>query len=112
MSMATTVDEDQNDFRRVQVKIAKTFMLLVGVYILCWTPMTINLIIQAASNDPMILKNSALYIFYSLSIWAAHFNSAIDPIIYAYKIKDIRNSIKQVLLPCRRVEQNSPSSAI
>lgn len=34
----------------------------------------------------------------------SHFNSAIDPIIYAYRIKDVRDAMK-TLLTCGRIRK-------
>lgn len=58
--------------------------------------MTVTHFVIAVIGDRNV-ANAALKLFIILS----HFNSAIDPIIYAYRIKDVRTVIKR-LLRCGR----------
>lgn len=89
--------------KSTEIKIAQTFALVVGTYVICWAPMTINFFIVAFKGDPELFQKDPILQFYNkISMCAAHFSSAVNPFIYAYRVKDIRDTFKEVLQSCRR----------
>ncbi|XP_061098838.1 trace amine-associated receptor 13c-like [Conger conger] len=57
-------------------KAAKTLGIVVGVFILCWMPFFVNMII-----DPYTNFSTPLIIF-DVLVWLGYFNSTLNPIIY------------------------------
>lgn len=85
-----------------EVRVAKTFALIIGSFIIFWTPLTIMGTIVAFKRDSHYFDNDeSARIWFMFAACAAHFNSAIDPVIYAYRIKDVRVIIKR-LFKCGR----------
>lgn len=78
-------------------KTAKTLSMVVGSFLICWLPLTISYFCFAVGNHEVSVN--VLGIFTILS----HFNSAIDPLIYALRIKDVRETIMN-LLKCKRLD--------
>lgn len=77
-------------------KAAKTLSMVVGSFIICWFPMTMSFFVFAIKRDRTFTEE-ILDVFIIL----AHFNSALDPLIYAYRIKDVRKVLK-TLCKCDR----------
>jgi hypothetical protein len=97
--------ESQNKLKKPrgkEIKMAKNFAWIILVFIICYTPMYLNFIISMISkNDKFFHQNSYLRIFHLFSICIAHFNSVVNPFIYAYKIKPIRDRMKTYIC-CRK----------
>lgn len=84
--------------KQKEIRVAKTSALIIGTFILCWTPITVLDMIIAYTRDLTIFDGNAVSRnCFMFSVCAAHFNSAIDPIIYAYRIKDVRVTIRNIL---------------
>lgn len=80
--------------------------MIVGVFIANWTPITIIFFVVGFSeNDRIIQENGFLQKFYVLSMFIAHLNSVLNPIIYAYRIKDIRENLKKIF-KCNKNSSN------
>lgn len=100
--------EDLNRPKTTEVRMAHTFALIIGSYILFWTPVTVNfLIVALTENGNFFQSHWILQLYFNLSVCAAHFNSALNPFIYAYRIKDVREAanescqkLKSALCPC------------
>lgn len=91
--------------KSAEVRIAYTFALVLGVYVICWTPFTVNFLIIAYQEDfDYFQKNRILNFYNMMSICLSHFNSAANPFIYAYRIKDVREFVvKRIFkLLCRK----------
>lgn len=74
-----------------EIRVAKTFALIIGTFILFWTPLTIVGVVVAYKRDSHYFDNDeSARIWFMFSASAAHLNSAIDPVIYAYRIKEVR----------------------
>lgn len=89
---------------KVEVRAAKTMSLIVGSYVLCWIPATIYFMFIIAedellTNELISSYNKAFYAQFTISIYLC---ALIDPFIYAYRSKDIRDKISKFnLLWCR-----------
>lgn len=86
--------------QKVEVKAAKTMSLIVGSYVLCWIPATIYFLLIIAqdelhTNELISSFNKVFYAQFAVSIYLC---SLIDPLIYAYRSKDIRDKISKMNL--------------
>lgn len=75
------------------MKAAKTISLVVVSFIVCWLPVTIVYFLIALEGNRNIYRGVL-----TLTIILSHFNSAIDPIIYAYRIKEVRKVLKNIIV--------------
>lgn len=80
-----------------EARAAKTLSMVVGSFLVLWVPMTISYFAFAVIRDRKF-NEEVLDICMILS----HFNSAIDPLIYAYRIKDVREALKGLFRCSRR----------
>lgn len=73
-----------------EVRAATTLAMIVGTFIVLWMPGIISLFLMA------ITRNRDFHIdILELSTILVHLNSAIDPIIYAYRMRKIREALNQ-----------------
>ncbi|CRL01067.1 CLUMA_CG014327, isoform A [Clunio marinus] len=81
---------------KYEIRAAKTLAMIVGTFILLWTPGMVGFLFFAISKNREI-QEDILEIAKSL----VHLNSAIDPLIYAYRMKNIRDALKVLFKFCR-----------
>lgn len=99
---SNSLQMEDNSKRRKEIKVAKTFALIIGTSIICWVPITIFNFAIAITNDRNFFGDEQmLHAYDALAISAAHFNSAINPIIYAYRMRDVRITVKKIF-SCHR----------
>lgn len=80
-------------------KMTKTMSYVIGSFLLCWMPITLYFLAIALTENRLILislNDTFAYVLHVVSILATHMNSAIDPIIYAYQMKQVRSGIKKI----------------
>ncbi|VVC40411.1 G protein-coupled receptor, rhodopsin-like,GPCR, rhodopsin-like, 7TM [Cinara cedri] len=81
--------------RKSEVKATQNLSIIVAFFAVCWMPLyTINCV-QAFCKQctvPMSLIHGCIVL--------SHLNSAVNPLLYAYHLKDFRNAFKSLLL-CR-----------
>lgn len=77
-----------------EVKATQNLSIIVLFFMICWIPLyTINFIL--AFCDDCFKMNSTLMLF---CIILSHLNSAGNPLLYAYHLKDFRAALKSFLL--------------
>jgi adenosine receptor A2a len=86
-----------NQSHKAFTRITKTFAIIFGVVIVCWTPIQVSYLIVGLSKDPDFLNHWAMRVFYVFSILLTHFTSAINPFVYAYRIRNVRTVMKKAL---------------
>ncbi|KAL0121399.1 hypothetical protein PUN28_006723 [Cardiocondyla obscurior] len=83
---------------RAEHKAARTLGIIMGAFLLCWLPffiwyLTTSLCEACYCPDTVV----------SVLFWIGYFNSALNPLIYAYFNRDFRDAFKDTLksaLPC------------
>ncbi|XP_069938097.1 uncharacterized protein [Cherax quadricarinatus] len=79
--------------RSREVKAAKSLSIIVLFFMVSWFPLyTINCV-QAFCTDCQVEPNLMFF-----TIILSHLNSAINPFLYAYHMKDFRNALKMFIL--------------
>uniref|UniRef100_A0A7N8Y9N0 Lysophosphatidic acid receptor 3 n=1 Tax=Mastacembelus armatus TaxID=205130 RepID=A0A7N8Y9N0_9TELE len=78
--------------KRTPIKLIKTVMVVLGVFVICWTPGLVVLLLDGLdckSCNVMKLKRPLLLL--------AVLNSGINPCIYSYKDEEMWTTIKNLL---------------
>ncbi|XP_036393311.1 adenosine receptor A2b-like [Megalops cyprinoides] len=92
-----------------EIRAAKSLSIIVGLFALCWLPVhVLNCLTVFYSR--LHKPPSVMY----LAIVLSHANSVVNPIIYAYRIQDFRNTFRRILsrrLLCRAVDRDFSSSS-
>lgn len=86
----------QNSAMRRDAKKATLIFLLIFFFVLCWMPIHIMNCLQQFCPHctvplPLILT----------AVILSHANSAINPLLYAYRMKSFRQAFKAIFLCCR-----------
>ncbi|KAK7583705.1 hypothetical protein V9T40_004668 [Parthenolecanium corni] len=71
----------------------------MGVFLLCWLPFFLWYVITTLCGPRCKCPDG----FVTLVFWIGYFNSALNPLIYAYFNRDFRDAFKNTLLcffPC------------
>lgn len=91
--------------QRMEIRAAITLAMIVGTFIVLWSPGIISMFIMS------ITKNRDFHIdILELSTILVHLNAAIDPIIYAYRMNNIREALHK-FFKCGKVSDNAQSSS-
>lgn len=95
-------DSQHHSLLQREIRAAKSLSIIVGLFALCWLPVHIlNCLTLFYGN--LYKSPIAMYV----AIMLSHANSAVNPIIYAYRIQDFRNTFRKILsrhILCRREE--------
>ncbi|KFP78106.1 PREDICTED: adenosine receptor A2b [Acanthisitta chloris] len=77
-----------------EVHAAKSLAIIVGLFAFCWLPLHIlNCITQFHEE---LSKSKPEWVMY-MAIILSHANSVINPIIYAYRIRDFRYTFRKII---------------
>lgn len=88
-----------SDCSKSDIKIAKTFGWIVGVFFFCNSAFALNVFVTSIAKifDSLQTQNSmALQAFNVLSSLIANTCPATSPFIYAYRVKCIRERMKKI----------------
>lgn len=91
--------------QRNEIRAANTLAMIVGTFIVLWMPGIISLFIMALTGN----REFPLDIL-ELSTILVHFNASLDPLIYAYRMRNIREALKKIFKCGKRGEQLPTSS--
>uniref|UniRef100_A0A665T296 Adenosine A2b receptor n=1 Tax=Echeneis naucrates TaxID=173247 RepID=A0A665T296_ECHNA len=93
-------DSPHHGLLQKEIRAAKSLSIIVGLFAVCWLPVHILNCLTLFYRD---LKKPEAVMF--VAIILSHANSAVNPIIYAYRIQDFRNTFRKILnLPYPRLE--------
>ncbi|XP_041060252.1 proteinase-activated receptor 3-like [Carcharodon carcharias] len=76
-------------------KAIRTMMLVLIVYLVCFTPSNIILLIH--HSEYHLTDSSNLYLFYMIFLVLSTFNNCIDPFIYYYISDEFRDKVRIVI---------------
>ncbi|EDX14976.1 GD17311 [Drosophila simulans] len=93
--------------RKRDVKATQNLSIIVLFFMICWIPLyTINCI---KAFCPECYVHPKLTLF---CIILSHLNSAVNPVLYAYHLKDFRAALKNLLLKMMGVDIDQQAEAI
>ncbi|XP_043269303.1 octopamine receptor beta-3R-like isoform X1 [Venturia canescens] len=98
MENGTTIRQQTKSWR-AEHKAARTLGIIMGAFLLCWLPFFIWYLTTSLCGDTCQCPNVVVTIVF----WIGYFNSALNPLIYAYFNRDFRDAFKDTLksaLPC------------
>ncbi|XP_069777603.1 kappa-type opioid receptor [Narcine bancroftii] len=72
-------------------RITRMVLIVVAVFIICWTPIQIFVLVDAVGNVPNTLAASAGYYF---SVALGYTNSSLNPILYAFLDENFKRCFK------------------
>ncbi|KAM8703905.1 hypothetical protein ACLKA7_008520 [Drosophila subpalustris] len=93
--------------RKRDVKATQNLSIIVLFFMICWIPLyTINCI-KAFCPDCYVHPKLTLF-----CIILSHLNSAVNPVLYAYHLKDFRLALKNLMLKLMGVDIDQQAEAI
>ncbi|XP_017268191.1 adenosine receptor A2b [Kryptolebias marmoratus] len=95
-------DSQNQGLLQKEIRAAKSLSIIVGLFAVCWLPVHILNCLKLFYED----LDRPEYVMY-VAIILSHANSAINPIIYAYRIQDFRTTFRRILSQhflCRKEE--------
>ncbi|KAI4876508.1 hypothetical protein NFI96_010516 [Prochilodus magdalenae] len=95
---------DSSKYYRKELKLAKSLALVLFLFALCWLPIHIMNCISYFCPD-CLLPKSAIYV----GIFMSHINSALNPLVYAFRIQRFRATLVQIAQRCVLCKAHDPS---
>ncbi|XP_022055035.1 adenosine receptor A2b [Acanthochromis polyacanthus] len=95
-------DSQNHGLLQKEIRAAKSLSIIVGLFAVCWLPVHILNCLTLFYEE---LKKPDVVMY--VAIILSHANSAVNPIIYAYRIQDFRNTFRKILAQhflCRKEE--------
>lgn len=95
-------DSHNHGLLQKEIRAAKSLSIIVGLFAVCWLPVHILNCLTLLYGE-LKKPDAVMYVAIILS----HANSAVNPIIYAYRIQDFRNTFRKILAQhflCRKEE--------
>lgn len=77
------------------MKGAITLTILLGVFIVCWGPFFLHLILILTCPQAPLCK--CFFSYFNLFLILIICNSLIDPLIYAYRSQELRKTLKELV---------------
>ena len=75
--------------------------MIVGGHIVCWAPMQVAFVTILFTRDAAYFSQVwYMEMMFYAAISGVHISSAMNPFIYAYRMKSIRDAIKKTLSCC------------
>ncbi|XP_008069660.1 melanocortin receptor 5 [Carlito syrichta] len=81
--------------QRAGVKGAATLTMLLGVFIVCWAPFFLHLILMISC--PQNLYCSCFMSHFNMYLILIMCNSVIDPLIYAFRSQEMRKTFREIV---------------
>ncbi|XP_023823148.1 adenosine receptor A2b [Salvelinus sp. IW2-2015] len=91
-SVSSNGDSHHHGLLQREIRAAKSLSIIVGLFALCWLPVHILNCLTLFYKD-LCKPAPVMYI----AIMLSHANSAVNPVIYAYRIQDFRNTFRKIL---------------
>nr|XP_046239048.1 adenosine receptor A1 isoform X2 [Scatophagus argus] len=95
---------DRDRYYQKELKLAKSLALVVFLFIVCWLPIHIMNCITFFCPKCDVPK-FAVYV----GIFMSHVNSALNPMVYAFRIKRFRVTLIQIAHRCMLCKSREPT---
>ncbi|XP_063306543.1 melanocortin receptor 5 [Pelobates fuscus] len=84
--------------QRTSMKGAITLTILIGIFIVCWAPFFLHLILMISC--PQNLYCLCFMSHFNMYLILIMCNSVIDPLIYAFRSQEMRKTFKEIICCC------------
>ncbi|CAH2284694.1 melanocortin receptor 5 [Pelobates cultripes] len=84
--------------QRTSMKGAITLTILIGIFIVCWAPFFLHLILMISC--PQNLYCLCFMSHFNMYLILIMCNSVIDPLIYAFRSQEMRKTFKDIICCC------------
>ncbi|VDM16035.1 unnamed protein product [Hydatigera taeniaeformis] len=78
-------------------KALKTISIILGAFVLCWTPYHIVILIKGFCDDPQTTYTCVNHHLYSITYWMCYMNSPINPFCYALANAQFKQAFLRIL---------------
>ncbi|KAF7391804.1 hypothetical protein HZH68_011347 [Vespula germanica] len=98
LDLGTSIRQQSKSWR-AEHKAARTLGIIMGAFLLCWLPFFLWYLTTTLCGEACYCPDTVV----SVLFWIGYFNSALNPLIYAYFNRDFREAFKDTLksaLPC------------
>ncbi|XP_031834113.1 octopamine receptor beta-1R isoform X2 [Nomia melanderi] len=109
-SKGTSIRQQTKSWR-AEHKAARTLGIIMGAFLLCWLPFFLWYLTTSLCGEACYCPDTVV----SVLFWIGYFNSALNPLIYAYFNRDFREAFKDTLksaLPCCASCWKTPSQFV
>ena len=91
-STADSKSSNVDKLRLAQMNIFKTCLLVIGIFIVCWTVLKLSVFLYMSGVYPSL--DTTLY---AIGIAMVTLNSAVNPYIYVFRYDDFKNELKLMM---------------
>ena len=88
---------DSQRFSKGHRRIAKSLLLLLGCFVICWVPAIVMCLYLIDDHMFVYVRSSGFRTVFDIAGHAAVMNSCVNPVIYAWRQRDIRTSLRALL---------------
>ncbi|KAK6307008.1 cannabinoid receptor type 1A-like [Coregonus clupeaformis] len=106
MADGTKVQTMRPEQARMDIRLAKTLVLILVVLIICWGP-----VLAIMVYDLFWKMNNFIKTVFAFCSMLCLLNSTVNPIIYALRSKDLRRGFLNICQTCRGTSQPLDNSA-
>ncbi|XP_030638766.1 trace amine-associated receptor 1-like [Chanos chanos] len=81
----------QTSISKAERKTTKTLVIIMSVFLICWTP-----IISCSIIDPLT-DHSVPSVLFDVFLWIGYSNSSLNPIVYVFFYSEFRKAFRMIL---------------
>lgn len=94
LDRATSHQKSTKTRLKHEIRIFKTFLIVICAFLVCWTPFVVILLIDSILSVPGQIRHSSIILLY--------LNSALNPLIYGYFNTEFRTALSGILQRCMK----------